>query len=319
LSVAAAPIRSWSTQTVPAEMQFDYWMSIMRTALWPVTEYSKTSADFRVDLQEAPLGCLSSMIETIGPHHARRTRRDVDRTEESCYHLFLSLGATWGLAHQGHNERLRRGDIVLVGEGEHETFIPSGFEGVILKCPAHWVSSWLPDPELLIGRGISRDSRWGRVLSPMLSQLTPRLATDAPLPASVLMDQLGAVLALAASDTDFQAMPDLLKKILVCIRERCTEPELNADAIAATLRLPAPFLHRVLAGSSLTFAPLLLDARVAAALAMLVSPSFNRLTITEIGRRAGFKSGSHFARVIRNRTGRTPLQLRRADTLAQPH
>jgi AraC-like DNA-binding protein len=43
---------------------------------------------------------------------------------------------------------------------------------------------------------------------------------------------------------------------------------------------------------------------------MLTSPLFNRVTTAEIGRRAGFVSASHFARVIRRRTGRTPLELR---------
>jgi AraC-like DNA-binding protein len=64
---------------------------------------------------------------------------------------------------------------------------------------------------------------------------------------------------------------------------------------------------------------------------MLASPLFKRVTTAEIGRRAGFLSASHFARVIRNRTGLTPLQLRRqvashytpdpeldADTSSQP-
>jgi len=48
---------------------------------------------------------------------------------------------------------------------------------------------------------------------------------------------------------------------------------------------------------------------------MLTSPLFDRVTTAEIGRRAGFLSASHFARVMRSRTGRTPLQLRRAADL----
>src|SRR5262249_39514687 len=48
------------------------------------------------------------------------------------------------------------------------------------------------------------------------------------------------------------------------------------------------------------------------ALRMLASPAFSRLTTREIGRCAGFPSASHFARVIRIRTTRTPPRLRRA-------
>jgi AraC family transcriptional activator of tynA and feaB len=38
---------------------------------------------------------------------------------------------------------------------------------------------------------------------------------------------------------------------------------------------------------------------------------FNRVTTAEVGRRAGFTNSSHFARVMRKRTGHTPLQWRR--------
>jgi AraC-like DNA-binding protein len=36
------------------------------------------------------------------------------------------------------------------------------------------------------------------------------------------------------------------------------------------------------------------------------------VTTAEIGRPAGFLDASHFTRVLRRRTGRTPLQMRRA-------
>ncbi|TDG16906.1 AraC family transcriptional regulator [Paraburkholderia silviterrae] len=43
---------------------------------------------------------------------------------------------------------------------------------------------------------------------------------------------------------------------------------------------------------------------------MLQSRAFDHVTTAEIGRRAGFADASHFVRVIRQRTGRTPRQLR---------
>jgi AraC family transcriptional activator of tynA and feaB len=36
------------------------------------------------------------------------------------------------------------------------------------------------------------------------------------------------------------------------------------------------------------------------------------VTTAEIGRRAGFSDASHFVKALRRRTGRTPLQMRRA-------
>jgi AraC-like DNA-binding protein len=70
---------------------------------------------------------------------------------------------------------------------------------------------------------------------------------------------------------------------------------------------PAPRVR----GGRRDFGEKLIEAKAHVALRMLTSSLFNRVTTAEIGRRAGFLSASHFARVIRARTGRTPLHLRR--------
>jgi AraC-like DNA-binding protein len=60
----------------------------------------------------------------------------------------------------------------------------------------------------------------------------------------------------------------------------------------------------------LSFGNLLVGARAAVGVRMLESPLFRKLSVVEIAHRAGFSDASHFARVVRNRTGRTPTQLR---------
>jgi transcriptional regulator GlxA family with amidase domain len=56
---------------------------------------------------------------------------------------------------------------------------------------------------------------------------------------------------------------------------------------------------------------MLMQARVDLAMRMLRSPLFDRMTTAEIGRRAGFSGASHFVKVLRGRTGQTPLRMRR--------
>ena len=89
------------------------------------------------------------------------------------------------------------------------------------------------------------------------------------------------------------------------MRQRCTEWQLTAVDVAASMNVSARTLHRIFAAANETLGAALIEARASVAVRMLSSPPFNRLTTAEIGRRAGFASASHFARVIRNRTGRT--------------
>lgn len=242
-------------------MRFDYWMNVLKDSLWQVTDWRNVPADFNVELRGARFGGLSTMVEDMTAHHSLRTKADVARSAERSYHLFVSLRQAWAFTHMGRHEGLGPGDVVMMGEGTHETHVPTGFHGVIVKCPESWVHTWLPDPRVIAGRTIRRDSRWGRVLSPMLSQFTPEFVTGSPLPQGVLVDQLGAMLALIAGDADARAMPELHAKAVDCIRQRCPEAALTADDVAATLDVPARLLHKALAASKTTFAAALRQAR----------------------------------------------------------
>ena len=310
---AEQSIRHLSTRAVPAGYRLEYWMGLVRDSMWPVSEWRGAAQDLNVDLQEAPLGCLTSVLETAtGLPHSRRTRGDVLNSAESCYCLFTTdERVDW--AHNGHSARLHAGDLVLLGQGEHDSYMPeSGFRSNILKLPAHWLESWLPDPKFLVGRKIARDSRWGRVLSPMVRQLTPEVAAAPPLPHEVLVDQLGTTLALIADENQVRSAPELFRRIQDCIRQRYVEQRLTAAQVAASLNLPSSTLHRALAANNATFASQLLDARVAAALEMLTSRSFEQLTTAEIARQTGFMSARYFTRVLRKRAGKTPSALRPA-------
>jgi AraC-like DNA-binding protein len=287
-------------------------MRLMRESMWPVSEWNGIARDFSVDFQEAQLGCLTSVFQvTRGLPHSRRTRSDVDNSPDSCYCL-VAADQTHDWAHNGHRERVHSGDLVLLGQGEHDSNMAgSGFQSNVLKMPAHWLESWLPDPHFLVGRRIPKDSRWGRVLSPMVRQLTPEVVAAPPLPHQVLVDQVGATLALIASEAEGQSAPDALRKIQDCIRERCADPQLTAADVAASLNLAPRLLHKFLAANNLTFASELVDARISVALKMLTSSSFTQLAISDIVRRAGFTSPDYFTRALRRRTGHTPMELRR--------
>ena len=96
------------------------------------------------------------------------------------------------------------------------------------------------------------------------------------------------------------------------IKQRCPETSLQAADVASSLNMSKRTLHRALAACGETFGAMLIQARVDLAVRMLQSPLFDRVTTAEIGRRAGFSDASHFVKVLRRRTGQTPLHMRRA-------
>ena len=162
------------------------------------------------------------------------------------------------------------------------------------------------------------DSQWGRVLASYFAQLSPEFVVHAPLPQAVLIDQLGALLALTASElsgsraVSTPAERSVRDHVYDHIRQRCADTSLQAADIASSLNISRRTLHRALGACGDTFGAMLIQARVDLAVRMLQSPLFDRVTTAEIGRRAGFSDASHFVKALRRRTGQTPLQMRRA-------
>ena len=186
-----------------------------------------------------------------------------------------------------------------------------------LRLSEQFARKWLPNPACFGGRVIS-DSKWGRVLASYVAQLSPEFVVQAPMPQAVLIDQLGALLALTATELNgshtVSTSVERSVRDQVCdhIKQRCPDTFLRAAHIAASLNISTRTLHRALAACGETFGAMLIRARVDVAVRMLQSPLFDRVTTAEIGRRAGFSDASHFTRVVRRRTGQTPLQMRRA-------
>jgi len=180
-----------------------------------------------------------------------------------------------------------------------------------------WLQEWIPEPRRLVGQLISKDSPWGNVLSSYVAQLKPDNIPGLPLPGQVLADQIGALLTLAAAEVpgglpgQMRKRGDLRDRILECIRGRCSELELSASDVASSLAISPRTLHRTLAADGETFGRKLIEARVEVGARMLGSRLYDRLTIAEIGRRAGFVDPSHFARMCRAHLGHTPVVLRR--------
>ena len=219
----------------------------------------------------------------------------------------------------GHASRMRPMDLVLLdSRRSYEFNFAVNADTLSLELPIHWVESWISDPERRIGQRIDGRAGWGAALSAFACQLTPELATDLPLPARVLTDQLGALLALAVRQRDSGHARRAA---------RCREaPGPDRPCHKAALRRagidgcggrggfaclgadPAPLPQQ--SGPDVQRAA----ERVpdgGGARRMLSEPRFDRISISGIGLRVGLSDPSHFIRQCRKSLGMTPGAFRR--------
>jgi AraC family transcriptional regulator, positive regulator of tynA and feaB len=307
-------IHYWSTRDVPERQQMDYYASVLSSAVDPMGVTKRVRGSFEADVESTELGPIS-LIRGSGPaHDCVRDRRDVARSTGRNFHLIVNAGSAWRV---DHRERLglRPGDGVLLDSRYgYSLDFPDVFDNRHLKLSEEWLTRWVPDADLLVGRSIPFDRSWGKALTAFVSQLTPEFVVAAPLPRTLIAEHVGALLALCANEASgrlpakpaTRALRDRIEEI---ITQRCTERSLGARDVADALGISTRTMHRALASCQQTFVACLMAARVQLATRMLESPLFRRVTTGEIGRRAGFSDASHFTRVYRRCCGRTPSQV----------
>jgi AraC family transcriptional regulator, positive regulator of tynA and feaB len=306
-----------STSDVAPARRLNYWSSILSSTFTPVAVDNGNPYAYESEMAAVQLGPITFAEQRGSAQRCIRASREISQTTEHCFNLVLVLGGAWQVTH-GARMRCGPGDLIF-----HDSRYPlevdllESYSDIFLHLSEEFVRKWLPNPTWLIGRQICRDSQWGRVLSSYVAQLSPDFVVQAPLPLSVLTDQIGALLTLTATElrggrpTEKPAERSVRDEIHDYVKQRCPEASLQAADIATSLNISTRTLHRTLAACGETFGAVLMQARVDVAVRLLRSPHFDRVTTAQIGRRAGFSDASHFARVLRRRTGQTPLQMRK--------
>jgi len=311
-------LQSWSTDVEAPRRRLDFYTALLSSVQAPVQLSVTCPEQFQARVVAADLGNVSVVHQKGSPLTCREDRLNQFRADSRNYHLLLSLTTPWDAEHQG-THHCEVGDAMLFDAAlpwRISHALP--YEVINIKMTEAWLRQWVPSPGLLVGRPIRGVGGWGRALVGFAAQLLPDFFEHAPLPHSMLIDQLGVLLALAASQisgdvakTSSPAITSLGARVTDCVEQRCFEPGLTAEGVAQSLGISVRTLHRSLASQQKSFGSLLVAARSRAAVRMLSSPIFRRLTIAEIGRRAGFTQASHFTRTLRAHTGCTPSELRR--------
>ncbi len=307
-----------STRDVAPADRLSYASSILSSALAPSAVSTRTPLEYELEVAALELPSIAIVAQSGSPQRAIRARSEIRRTSQRYCFLVLVLSGSWHVTHVTRT-RFGPGDLIFYDSRYPlDCDLLLHWSNLNLQLSEQFVRKWVPNPAVLSGRRICRDSQWGRVLASYVAQLSPEFVVQAPLPQAVLIDQLGALLALTATELSGRRVVStpversVRDQIYDHIKQRCPDTSLQAADVASSLNMSKRTLHRALAACGETFGAMLIQARVDLAVRMLQSPLFDRVTTAEIGRRAGFSDASHFVKVLRRRTGQTPLHVRRA-------
>ncbi|MCA6114507.1 AraC family transcriptional regulator [Bradyrhizobium sp. WSM 1738] len=312
-----AVIETWSTGLVEPERRLDYWIGAVCECFLEMDITTPVRSGFDCSIERGQLDTIGINRVEGSAQHVYRRKASLARSGTNYYYLLCKTDNAWTASQNGRSSLLLPSDLVLLDSRRcYEFNFPQTSNTLSLELPIAWVESWITDPDQRIGERIDGRSGWGAVLSAFARQLTPQLAIERPLPAQVLTDQLGSLLALAYG-SEIPATPaeqrdgvKLLDEIGRVIRLRYAEPGLTAATVAKHLHVSERTLHRCLNKAGLTFSGLLNDCRMAVARRMLSEPRFDCISVGGIGLRVGLSDPSHFIRQCRKYLGMTPGAFR---------
>ena len=132
--------------------------------------------------------------------------------------------------------------------------------------------------------------------------------------ASATVDLTRALLASAvgagpAADSTAETM---LSQVRSYVRQHLTEPDLDAERVAAALAVSVRQLYRLCAAAGFSLEQWVIDQRLDGARAELADPGSRGRSIAVVARRWGFTDASYFSRRFRQTFGVSPRDWRQA-------
>jgi AraC family transcriptional regulator, positive regulator of tynA and feaB len=310
-------IQKWSTSVATPGKRLDYWIGAVCEGFLEMDITSSRASHFEASLERGQLGSIGVNRVLGTSQDVYRTRSAISRSQSNYYYLLCKTDSEFSVVHHDNVSRILPGDLTLVdSRRRYEFHFPVSANTISLELPTSWVETWVREPNKHIGKRIDGHAGWGRALSGFSRQMSPEVTIERPLPPQVLVDQLGALLALSLGQEDCDSdsgrhRDTLCERIHDVVRQRYSEPGLTAATVATHLHISERTLHRCLNNAGMTFGGILNRCRMATAHRMLTDARFDRLSIGGVGLRIGLSDPSHFIRQCRKHLGMTPGELRR--------
>ncbi|HSI52315.1 MAG TPA: helix-turn-helix domain-containing protein [Ramlibacter sp.] len=148
----------------------------------------------------------------------------------------------------------------------------------------------------------------------------PNMSAESARGAGELIKQLVqlSLMELAGSETAVTQREALRDRIRSYVHQHLRDPALNVDSIARALNCSRRHLYNAFAGEGESIAAHIQRLRLQACIRDLEHGATAARPITDIAMSWGFGNPSHFSRLFRDHTGKSPSEFRRAGSLPPP-
>jgi len=307
--------QTWSTDQHAGGQALRFWQELVTETLIACDISPLSADDFGASLTRHAFGSVSFQLVTSSGSHISRTREQVRRDRKDDYFLIQQRSGTVAIEQHGRTAIAGPGDCLLLSaKSPYSIKADNSFVGLSMSVPNQVLQGWLPEPELITARTIDGARGWGRALSATLSNFLDGSAEDLALPASIVVDQILAQLAIAVRTDSSEATRHqraLLRRLGETLSGRHREPDFDPSQLAQEHGLSKRYVHLLFAKAGTSFGKELARVRLESAKRLLEDHRFNCVDIMEIALRCGFRDSCGFSKRFRGQYGHPPSAYRR--------
>lgn len=297
-----------------------------RAAFWQemvCQSFVKALCSSRVD--ESFCGTIATedfgevQISTIRARRNRveRRRSDIADCSRPRYYLCYQASGSPKYVDSRAENVVDAGEMIILNNCEpYSVEYDDNVVSIVLQIPQEMLRERFRSPDRCAGRKLGSASGINRITGEFLAScaahsggLTPvQRALTTQVSLSLLSDVL-------INETNLETGCGSQKAILVArmkqyVIAKASDPSLDLRSVAAAVGLSPRYVTKLFTMEGDSLGRFLLRTRIDRSKRELSDPTLRKIHVGEIGFRAGFNNVSHFSRVFRDATGRTPTEFR---------
>jgi len=320
----------YGTHALPRHAKLPYWNDAIADVFTPLETRPVDVDSFDAEVSAIQLGKLWLANPIAAPAQVRRTASHIARSREQQYFLHMQLQGQLSVAQDGRECVLDLGEMVMCDSASPYTLeYADPCSTLVLIIGAADLKKRLPAPAEMLGVKLSGRHGLTATTSLMMRSIWEQgqaglLPPDAAASISEsLLDVFATSCVAAGVGLIANSAVSVGRRLHIrrYIEVHLRDPDLSARSIAAAFGISPRYLHIIFSGEDETVSNYVLRRRLEETARQLADAAWRRRTITEVAFGWGFNNATHFARVFKDRFGRSPRDYRASameDAAASP-
>jgi len=311
--------RLFSTAEVHPRDRFDYWHSVACKNLIIHDSTPECRPTFEAELHAGALADLGLVLFETSPMRVSHTQHHCAQMRNDEIFVCRLISGQLVLEQVGREVIMEAGDMTLLDPLlPYEGRFSAGVELLVLKAPRRSMEARVGRITDMLTRTMKPAEAEHSLASAFLAMLPDYAGQLGTVAIETVKNQTLDLIAVSLAKTQERPRPYLssakasaLLNVRAAIEARLTDPELDAETVAAAAGVSVRYANALLAQEGTSIVRLIQSRRLACCHRALQDPLQAHRNVSEIASAWGFSDMTHFGRRFKTAYGVLPSELRR--------